>query len=51
MMIGQVIDDASFWNILINKMPPVVPCTAPGCDHGEGGGAYKTPDLEADLAV
>ena len=44
-------DTASFWNILIAEMPVELPCTALACQHGDGGGPYKTPALEVEYAV
>ena len=44
-------DTASFWNILIAEMPVELPCTALGCQHGDGGGPYKTPALEVEYAL
>ncbi len=44
-------EENTFLNILIAEMPIQLPCTTPGCDHGDGGAAYKTPALDFADAV
>ena len=46
-----MIDEAAFWNILIDEMAMELPCTTPGCDTGPGGVPFKTPALEFDNAL
>ena len=46
-----MIDEASFWNILIDEMAVELSCTTPDCALGPGGIPYKTPALEPALAM
>ena len=46
-----MIDETTFLEILIDEMPIELPCTTPGCASGVGGATYKTPALEADIAL
>ena len=44
-------EEHDFRNILIDEMAIQLPCTTPGCDHGDGGTPYKTLALEPALAM
>ena len=46
-----MIDDESFWNILIDEMAVELPCTTQDCTLGPGGTVFKTPALEFDIAL